>query len=132
MLPLLFFVAIGFNSYAQDKNEEGEAEHWEVVDVQPDYPGGMTAFYKYVRKNLAYPKEAKKEKVKGKVFVEFVIDSTGSVRDETVRVLKGIGHGCDEEAVRLVKESPDWIPGRISKRNENAPVRMVLPIHFNK
>lgn len=129
-LLLLFFVAISFTSYAQ--NEPNEAEQWVEVEVHPDYPGGMTAFMKYVRKNLAYPKEAKKEKVRGKVYVEFVIDSTGRIKDEAVRVLKGIGYGCDEEAVRLIKNSPDWIPGRVSGSNKPVSVRMVLPIYFKK
>ena len=127
---LLFFIALSFQSYAQD--EPSEEEQWQVVDDQPDFPGGMDAFFRYIRKNLDYPKEAKQNKVQGKVFVSFVIDSTGSVQKESVKVIKGIGHGCDEEAVRLIKNSPKWKPGRVSQSNKRVPVRMVLPIAFKR
>lgn len=129
-LLILLFIAFSFQSYAQ--NEAPNDEQWEVVDRPANFPRGMGAFYKYVRKNMEYPPEAKNNKVKGKVFVSFVVDSTGFVRKETVKAIQGIGYGCDAEAVRLVKESPKWNPGRISKLDKDVPVRMVLPIEFKK
>ena len=130
ILSLLFFITSSFLSYAQDN--PSEEEQWEVVDDQPDFPGGMEAFFQYIRKNQKYPEEAKQDKVEGKVFVSFVIDSTGRVRKESVKVIKGIGHGCDEEAIRLIKNSPKWNPGRVSKQDKAVPVRMVMPITFKR
>ncbi len=87
--------------------------------------GGMIAFYEYVAKKLAFPKSAR-GKVNGKVFVQFVINIDGSISD--VVCIKGLGYGCDEEAVRVVRSSPKWIPGNL----KGVPVRqrMVLPISF--
>ena len=73
-----------------------------------------------------------KGRVEGKVFVAFVVDSTGAIREESVRVVRGIGYGCDEEAVRVIRNSPPWTPGRVSKWNKNVPVRMILPITFRR
>lgn len=75
-----------------------------VVEQQPEFPGGMHALGQYLAKNLRYPKEARQNRIQGKVFVQFVISSTGTVHD--LRVLKGIGGGCDEEAVRVVSQMP--------------------------
>jgi len=68
---------------------------------KPYYEGGITAFRQFIKDNLKYPKDALKEKVKGTVLVRYDIDYTGKVTD--AKVLKGIGHGCDKEAIRLVK-----------------------------
>lgn len=67
----------------------------------PEYPGGKTAFKKFISENMRYPAEAVKNNIEGDVFVKFVINDNGSVQDASV--LKGIGYGCDEEALRLIK-----------------------------
>ena len=128
LLPVLF--AILHVGYAQEALPE--EEHFEVVDIQPDFPGGMHKFYQYVHKHLKYPKQAVKDKIEGKVFVAFVVDSTGVIREDSVQIVQGIGHGCDEEVIRVIRNSPPWTPGRISKWNKNVPVRMVLPITFKR
>lgn len=92
--------------------------------AQPE--GDMKAFYEHVGKTLYYPKEARKRKVEGKVFVEFVIDTAGSVTE--VRAIRGLGHGCDEAAVHAIKTSPPWKPGR--QRGQPVKQRMVLPLSF--
>ena len=65
-------------------------------------------------------------RIEGKVFVQFVVDRDGSITD--VVVVRGIGGGCDEEAIRVVKNSPSWKAGK--QRGKNVRVRMVLPITF--
>jgi TonB family protein len=97
-----------------------------VVEVTAQPRGGMPAFYEIIGKNLKYPAQARKNGVMGKVFVEFVINTDGTLSD--VRAIKGIGSGCDEEAVRVVSLSPPWIPG--TQRGEPVRQRMVLPIAF--
>ena len=97
-----------------------------VADVQPSYPGGMPALYKHVAKNMKYPKEAREAGVSGKVFVSFIVGETGEVN--LIEVIKGIGSGCDEEAVKLIKSLKKWEPGK--KDGKNVKVRMILPITF--
>lgn len=96
------------------------------AETQPSFPGGVDAFYAYLGKNLDYPRQAKRQGVSGKVFVEFVVDKDGSLSN--IRVAKGIGAGCDEEALRVIKNSPRWNPGK--QRGQAVRVRMVVPIIF--
>ena len=107
-------------------------EIWRIVDVPPSFPGGIRKFYEHIGKNLKYPEDAKKAGIEGKVMVEFVIDSTGVIRPGSVNILKSLYKSCDEEAIRVISESPPWIPGRITARNKNVPVRTVLPINFKQ
>ena len=92
----------------------------------------MSGFYRYVSKNMVYPKELKKQKVRGKVFVEFVIDSTGAIMQDNVRAIQKLHPTLDQEAVRLVRESPKWKPGYCTALSKHSPVRMILPIVFGK
>ncbi|MFH2096004.1 MAG: energy transducer TonB [Bacteroidota bacterium] len=94
--------------------------------VQPEYPGGVTAMTEFIIRNIKYPDEAKKNGVMGKVIVSFVVKSDGSVAD--VKAFKGIGSGCDEEAVRVIKLMPEWKPG--TKDGKAVDVEMKLPIEF--
>jgi len=93
---------------------------------QPEFPGGMFKFVDYIKDNLKYPKEAKQNEVEGQVFVTFIVERDGSLSN--VKVVRGIGSGCDEEAVRLLRNSPKWIPAQENGR----PVRAAyaLPISF--
>lgn len=101
-------------------------EKFTIVDDQPHPVGGIKSFYEFVSKNLKYPEEAKKAGIEGKVFIQFIVDNTGKLTD--VKAVKGIGSGCDEEAVRTIKEAPNWTPGKIG--NMNVSVRMILPITY--
>ena len=96
------------------------------VDVFPDFPGGMGAWAKYIQKNLRYPTMAQEEGVQGKVFLTFVVEKDGTITD--VKVTKGIGYGCDDEAIRVIKKSPRWKPGM----QNNLPVRVKynMPISY--
>ncbi|WP_456460428.1 energy transducer TonB [Reichenbachiella sp.] len=96
------------------------------VESMPKPIGGMSAFYKHVGKQMKYPNQARRMGVEGKVYVQFVIDKSGKLTE--VHAIKGIGAGCDEEAVRVIKNSPDWSPGK--QRGRPVKVRMILPITF--
>jgi len=99
-----------------------------LVKTMPEFPGGMNGLMTYLKDNIRYPEQAKHESIQGKVFVSFVIEEDGSVTQ--VKVLRGIGGGCDEEAVRVVSNMPRWEPGR----NENGePVRVQynLPVRYS-
>lgn len=110
--------------------KEIEEEHVDqifiVVEQGAAPKGGMAAFYRDVGERLKYPAQARRMGIEGKVFVQFVINRDGSITD--VSVIKGIGAGCDEEAVRVVAESPAWNPGK--QRGRPVRQRMVLPIAF--
>jgi periplasmic protein TonB len=97
-----------------------------VVEQQPEFPGGTSEMYKYLGKNIRYPSAASRANVSGKVFMTFVVNTDGSITD--VSVLKGLGFGCDEEAMRVVKGMPKWKPGKQSGRAVR--VKYNLPINF--
>jgi protein TonB len=96
------------------------------VDEMPVPPGGMEGFTNYMIQNLKYPATAKEAKIEGMVMITFVVKSDGSV--DAVEVLRGIGGGCDEEAVRVVKNSGIWSPGK--KEGKAVAARMTLPVQF--
>ena len=105
--------------------EEPVEQIFEVVEQQPTPEGGMEAFYKFVGKELRYPAQANRMGVEGRVFVQFVVDESGNVSE--VKAVKGIGHGCDEEAVRVIKQTK-WNPGK--QRGRAVKVRMIMPVLF--
>ena len=99
---------------------------YQMVEEMPEFPGGMEAMMDYVAKNVKYPQEAMEKEISGRVFVSFIVEKDGSVNE--VKIMKGVGGGCDEEAVRVVKAMPKWKPGK----QEGKPVRVnyTLPITF--
>lgn len=96
------------------------------VEVVPSYPGGMEALFRFIAKNIRYPKAARENGTQGKVTVDFVVERDGKLTD--VKVSHGIGDGCDEESVRVIKLSSPWIPGMEGLH----PVRVAysVPISF--
>ena len=97
-----------------------------MVEEQPSYPGGEEARISYLQQNLKYPEEAKEFGIQGKVFVTFIVEVNGSITD--VRVLRGIGGGCDEEAIRVIKGMPKWNPGK--QKGVKVRVQFNLPLKF--
>lgn len=96
------------------------------VEVYPEFVGGMKAWERFLQKNLRYPEMAQEIGVQGKVFVSFVIEKDGSVSD--VKLTRGIGAGCDEEALRVIKKSPKWRPG--IQNAQRVRVRYNMPLSF--
>jgi TonB family protein len=101
---------------------------FEVVNEMPSFPGGFDALIKYLVSNIKYPEEAKKNGITGTVFVQYIVEKDGTVSN--VKVLRGIGGGCDEEALRVVKAMPKWIPGK-DDNNKTVRVQFNLPIKFS-
>ncbi|GAA0879979.1 hypothetical protein GCM10009119_29490 [Algoriphagus jejuensis] len=101
-------------------------EVFDIVEEQPNPAGGMAGWNMYLSKNLQYPYQARRMGIEGTVIVVFEIQKDGSVRN--VEVLRGIGGGADEEALRVVINSPKWEPGR--QRGQAVNTRMRLPIRF--
>ncbi len=98
----------------------------DYTDEMPSFKGGVSEFYKFVSKNLKYPAQARRIGIEGKVFVQFVVDKNGSLSD--IKVVRGIGAGCDEEVLRIVNMCPAWNPG--FQGGSPVRVRMILPVTF--
>lgn len=103
-----------------------EGEVFTVVEELPEFDGGMDAFYKYVINEMTYPLQARQKGVEGRVDVQFVVEKDGTLSN--VKAIKGIGEGCDIEAVRVVQNAPSFKPG--TQRGKPVRVRMVMPIIF--
>jgi TonB family protein len=107
--------------------EETKAELFGLIqETRPSFRGGERELSKFITSNLVYPQEAKSAGVEGQILVEFYIEKDGTVTD--AKVLKGIGYGCDEEALRVVGLMPKWRPCKV--RGESMRVRQTLPITF--
>ncbi|AWW28951.1 energy transducer TonB [Echinicola strongylocentroti] len=110
----------GTPSYSSDK------EVFDIVEKMPAPQGGKDGWTDYISRNLEYPKKAMENGVEGTVYITFIVDKDGSTRDP--QILRGIGSGADEEAMRLVMNSPKWFPGE--QNGSNVPVKMRLPVKF--
>ena len=97
-----------------------------VVESAPSFPGGTAALMQFLSDNLKYPMMAREANIHGTVFLSFIVSKTGEISDITV--LRGIGGGCDEESVRVVKLMPKWEPGK--QRGVPVKVRFTLPVKF--
>ena len=101
-------------------------EIFTIVEEMPEYPGGVAKLQEYLVENIKYPKTALEEGIQGRVFISFVVEKDGSVSNATV--LRALGGGCDEEALRVVKGMPKWEPGKQS--GKTVRVSYILPISF--
>ncbi|UBM60073.1 M56 family metallopeptidase [Marinilongibacter aquaticus] len=110
----------------KEDNKTFDDQIFTVVEESPQFPGGLKAMYKYIADEIKYPSRAQKANISGRVFLKFVVDKDGYVTNPTV--LKGIGFGCDEEAIRVVKNFPRWQPG--SQNGQHVNVYFTMPITF--
>ncbi|MDZ7935877.1 MAG: TonB family protein [Emticicia sp.] len=101
-------------------------EVYTKVSESPAFPGGVKEMYPFIAKNLKYPEEAKRNNIKGKVFIKFIVRKDGSISD--ISILQGIGYGCEEEAMRIIEMMPKWNPGK----QNGVPVNtyFTMPIAF--
>lgn len=100
---------------------------YDVADKMPRPVGGQDGWEAYLAENINYPKAALHSKTEGVVYMIFILEKDG--RSSNVQVMRGIGAGCDEEAKRLVVESPKWIPGE--NNGESVRVRMRISVRFH-
>ncbi len=111
---------------AVEEHGEEVDEIFTIVEESASPAGGMTSFYKYLVDNMKYPPQARRLGIEGKVTLSFVVDKNGNISD--VAVLKGIGSGCDEEAIRVMRNAPPWNPGK--QRGKPVKQRCIMPISF--
>ena len=98
-----------------------------VVEDMPEFPGGQEAMMPWIRSNIRYPDEARANKISGRVFLSFVVSSTGKIND--VRVVRSASPLLDAEAVRVIKSMPDWKPG--TQRGKAVAVNYTLAVDFS-
>lgn len=103
-----------------------EPDIFDIVEFKAEPKEGMTNFLKFVAKNIKYPTQARRMGVEGKVYIQFIIELDGSLSN--FQLVRGIGAGCDEEAIRVLKKSKNWNPAR--QRGKAVRQRMILPINF--
>lgn len=129
-LSIFLFVAFACtqeNSPSKLTDEaQTQREIFTIVEDQPSYKGGMDAFYKYVIGEIKYPLQARNAGVEGTVQVQFVIERNGSISNATIK--NSIGTGCDQEAIRVIENAPDFIAG--SQRGRTVRTTMVMPLTF--
>lgn len=99
---------------------------FDTVDQMPEYPGGMQAMIEFLHANMKYPEDAAKQKVEGRVMVQFVVETDGSVSD--VHVARQVFPSLDAEAIRVVQAMPKWTPGK--EKGRLVRVKYNLPIVF--
>ena len=99
---------------------------FDTVEQMPEYPGGMQAMIEFLQANMKYPEDAAKQKVEGRVMVQFVVETDGSVTD--VHVAKQVFPSLDAEAIRVVQAMPKWTPGK--EKGKVVRVKYNLPIVF--
>ncbi len=99
---------------------------FDVVEQMPEFPGGMEALFKYMAENMKYPEDAKKQQVEGRVLVQFIVETDGSVSN--TEVLKRVFPSLDAEAVRVISGMPKWIPGK--QNGKVVRVKYTIPVSF--
>jgi len=111
-----------------DGKDEVEAPQqiFTIVEQMPEFPGGEEKLFEYLGKNIKYPSMARENGITGTVYVTFVVEGNGEISD--VKKLRGIGGGCDEEAMRVVKAMPSWRAGK--QNGKSVRVQYNLPIKF--
>lgn len=122
-LVIIFLMFLSTEIQAQEEETQINQNIYNTagIQVQPEFPGGMAEFYKHIGQNYKTPNV---KGLKGKVFVTFIIEKDGSLND--IKVIRDIGHGTGEEAVRVLKICPAWKPGEVD--GEKVRVQYSLPI----
>lgn len=119
-------VVIEATDVVEQVQVQEKEEAFTVVEDMPEFSGGEQALYKYLANNIKYPAEAHEKGIEGRVYVTFVVEKDGSLTE--IKIARGIGNGCDKEAMRVVTEMPKWTPGK--QRGKIVRVKYILPIRF--
>ncbi|PKP46324.1 MAG: energy transducer TonB [Bacteroidetes bacterium HGW-Bacteroidetes-12] len=121
---VMLFTFMGSISFAQEVDEKEDI--FILVEQMPEFPGGQEAMFKFLAKNIIYPKEAKEKGIEGKVYVNFTVNEDGSIGN--VKVIRGVHPLLNNEAVRVIESFPKWTPGK--QKGELVRVSYNLPITF--
>ena len=122
----LAFVLLGLNNLSIAQTQVSDEEVFQVVDEGAMFPQGKEAMTEFLAKNLKYPEKAIKDSIAGRVFVSFIVEKDGSLSN--IKVLRDIGGGCGEEAIRVMKLMPKWTPAKVG--NKLVRQQYYMPIEF--
>ena len=98
-----------------------------AAEMMPEFPGGQAELMKYLSSNIRYPSIAMEENIQGRVIASFVVEIDGKISN--IEIVRGLGGGCDEEVIRIIKNMPKWKPGK--NRGETVRVKFALPVKFS-
>lgn len=130
MKKLLGIILILFSVQVKAQSEQHTDSFidtvYTYVDQMPEFPGGNDKIQVFLQKNIKYPPLAKQKKIEGRVYVEFIIDKTGQLKN--VQVKKSADPVLDEEAVRVIRKMPLWKPGMQDGKAVN--VSLMVPVEF--
>lgn len=130
VLPAVLVIGLLFSgakeSFSNFQDNKKSSESMQQVEVMPSYAGGHEAMMKFLLENIKYPEQAIKNNTQGTVYVSFTVLTDGKLKD--VKIQKGIGNGCDEETVRVVKLMPNWNPG--TTKGKPVATQITLPVKF--
>lgn len=127
LLMIMMVVLCTGTVNAQSVNQEEAANKvYDVVELMPSFPGGQTGLMQYLADNIKYPQDAEEQKKGGRVLVQFIIGKEGNIYD--VEIVKSVFPSLDEEAMRVIREMPRWIPGKQEGKAVN--VKYIMPITF--
>ena len=127
ILMLLMAVCCLMTAHAQKTVvSQTNQKVFDTVEQMPEYPGGMQAMIAFLQTNMKYPEDAAKQKVEGRVMVQFIVETDGSISD--VHVAKQVFPSLDAEAIRVVQAMPKWTPGK--EKGNVVRVKYNLPIVF--
>ena len=123
---LVLFISISFYSFCQDEASDSTIVNLEKLDKRPSYEGGIPEFYQCIGKKIKYPRPARKLGIEGTVILQLKVFKDGNIGD--LEIIKGVGMGCDAEAIRAIKACDNWTPGTLN----NVPVntQMIIPVAF--
>lgn len=110
-----------------DIRKKNDNSPFVIVEQMPEFPGGTDKMMRYLSNMIRYPVEAQMKKIQGMVISSFIVGKDGAISD--IQVVRGIGSGCDDEAVRVIKNMPPWQPGK--QGGQPVPVKFTLPIRFS-
>jgi periplasmic protein TonB len=129
---MLGIVAMSLSSFSQEvpqtctTKDTTENPVFSIVESEPSFPGGDKARIKFLQENVVYPRVARESGIQGTVYATFVVERDGNITD--IRILRGIGGGCDDEVVRVLRLMPEWIPGKCG--DDCVRVQFNMPMKF--
>lgn len=129
---LIVLCAFSFQLIAQTHEDilkeeiPSEPEIYKIVDQNPEFPGGMDSLFRFLAENIIYPEKAQLRGIQGRVVLMFIVNESGVISN--IEVVNDVAGGCSEEAVRVVKKMPKWIPGK--EDGKEVKVYYTLPIKF--
>ena len=129
IIVILVFLSIG--SHAQTPisgksyTSPRQSRVYTFVEQMPQFPGGKDSLKSFIKNNSHYPSQAKYHNTEGTVCLTFLVDTVGSIND--IMILRHVADGCDDEAVRIVKLMPKWIPGKNNGRTVSVQYNLQIP-----